>query len=100
MIGGGESFARHILEAEDRLADQGRLQEGRSRGRPTRTFGQVYVAASALLPFAESAVPPDEKATFDTDVKPYLEPFDALVMTSTTDGTLSRTPDRRNRQVI
>jgi hypothetical protein len=90
MIGGGETFARHILEADDRLADQAGYKKAIARAAGTN-LAQVYVATSALLPLAESALPAAEKATFDTDMKPYLEPFDALVMTTTTDGTLSRT---------
>jgi hypothetical protein len=89
MIGGGETFARHILEADDRLADQPGYKKAIARA-ADKNLGQVYVAAAALLPLAESSLPAAEKATFDTDVKPYLEPFDALVMTTTTDGTLSR----------
>ena len=89
MIGGGETFARHILEADDRLADQAGYKKAIARA-ADKNLGQVYVAAAALLPLAESSLPAAEKATFDTDVKPYLEPFDALVMTTTTDGTLSR----------
>lgn len=90
MIGGGETFARHVLEAQDRLADQAGYQRAIARA-ADKNLGQVYVAASALLPLAQSAVPAAEKATFDADVKPYLEPFEALVTTTTTDGTLSRT---------
>ena len=90
MIGGGETFARHILEADDRLADQAGYK--RALGRATdKNLGQVYVAAAALLPIAETTVPAAEKATFDSDFKPYLEPFDALIATTTTDGKLFRT---------
>src|SRR5258706_2451982 len=90
MIGGGETFARHILEADDRLADQAGYKKAIARV-ADKNLGQIYVAASALLPLAESSVPAAQKAAFDTDVQPYLEPFDALVITTTTDGTLSRT---------
>ena len=90
MIGGGETFARHMLEAGDRLADGAAYKRAIALA-ADRNLAQVYVAASALLPLAETALPVDELKAFDTEVKPYLEPFDAIVMTSTTDGTLSRT---------
>jgi hypothetical protein len=90
MIGGGETFARHILEADDRLVEQAGYKKAIARA-ADKNLAQVYVATSALLPLAESALPAAEKATFEADMKPYLEPFDALVMTTTTDGTLSRT---------
>ena len=90
MIGGGETFARHILEAQDRLADKAAYKRAIARA-ADKNLGQIYVDASALLPLAERAVPAADKAAFDSDVKPYLEPFDALITTTTTDGTLSRT---------
>ncbi|HYN69454.1 MAG TPA: DUF3352 domain-containing protein, partial [Candidatus Eisenbacteria bacterium] len=47
MIGGGETFARHILEASDRLADQAAYK--RALGRVAdKNLAQIYVATSAL----------------------------------------------------
>ena len=90
MIGGGETFARHILEASDRLVDQAAYKRAIARV-ADKNLAQVYVAASALVSLAEGSLPASELAVFATDVKPYLEPFDAVVVTTTTDGTLSRT---------
>jgi hypothetical protein len=88
LIGGGESFARRILEtaAGSSLADQASYKTalGLSFG---SNSGQVYVAAAPLLAFADTAIPADTRAQFDTDIKPYVAPFDAFLETASSDPT-------------
>ena len=38
----------------------------------------VYVNITGLREGLEGLIPAAEKARYDTDVKPFLEPFDAL----------------------
>ena len=86
LIGGGESFARRILEtaAGSSLADQASYKTALGLSFASNS-GQVYVAAAPLLAFADTAIPADAKASFDSDVKPYVAPFDAFIETAWSD---------------
>ena len=86
LIGSGESFARRILEtaAGSSLADQASYKTALGLSFPSNS-GQLYVAAAPLLAFADTAIPADAKARFDSDVKPYIAPFDAIIETTSFD---------------
>lgn len=86
LIGGGESFARRILEtaAGSSLADQASYKTALGLSFASNS-GQLYVAAAPLLAFADTAIPADAKAGFDSDVKPYVAPFDAFIETASSD---------------
>jgi hypothetical protein len=86
LIGGGESFARRILEtvAGSSLADQASYKTALGLSFPSNS-GQLYVAAAPLLAFADTAIPADAKARFDSDFKPYIAPFDAVLETASSD---------------
>jgi hypothetical protein len=86
LIGGGESFARRILEtaAGSSLADQASYKTALGLSFPSNS-GQLYIAAAPLLAFADTAIPADAKARFDSDVKPYIAPFDAFIETASAD---------------
>jgi len=88
LIGAGESFARRILEtiAGSSLADQASYKTALGLAFASNS-GQLYVAAAPLLAFADTAIPADAKATFDSDVKPYVAPFDAFLETASSDPT-------------
>jgi len=87
IIGGGESFARRILgtAAGSSLADQATYKTALGLAIPSNS-GQLYIAAAPLLAFAETAIPADARARFDTDVKPYIAPFDAFLETASSDA--------------
>jgi hypothetical protein len=91
LIGAGESFARRILEtaAGSSLADQAAYKTALGLSFATNS-GQVYVAAAPLLAFADTTIPADAKAGFDSDVKPYLAPFDAFLETASSDSSGTR----------
>jgi hypothetical protein len=86
LIGGGESFARRILEtaAGSSLADQASYKTALGLSFASNS-GQIYVAAAPLLAFADTAIPVDEKAKFDSEIKPYIDPFDAFIETASSD---------------
>ena len=86
LIGGGESFARRILEtvAGSSLADQASYKTALGLAFPSNS-GQLYVAAAPLLAFADTVIPAAAKARFDSDVKPYIAPFDAFIETASAD---------------
>jgi hypothetical protein len=91
LIGAGESYVRRILEttAGGSLADQAFFQAVVKRA-SSEQAAQVYVAASRILALADAAIPTEQKGTFDTDVRPYLEPFDIIYASSWTQGDLTR----------
>jgi hypothetical protein len=86
LIGAGESFARRILEtaAGASLADQASYKTALGLSFASNS-GQLYVAAAPLLAFADTAIPADARAGFDSDVKPYVTPFDAFIETTSFD---------------
>jgi hypothetical protein len=46
----------------------------------------AYVNITGLREGLEALVPASQKGTYDTDVKPFLEPFDALAAVSKAPG--------------
>jgi len=91
LIGAGESFARRILEtaAGSSLADQASYKTALGLSFSSNS-GQLYIAAAPLLAFADTAIPADAKARFDSDVKPYIDPFDAVIETASSDPSGTR----------
>ncbi|HYL40720.1 MAG TPA: hypothetical protein VET90_05365, partial [Candidatus Binatus sp.] len=87
LIGSGETFARRILEtaAGSSLADQASYQSALALA-PAQNDGQLFLAAGPTIALAEGAIPSTDKARYETDVKPYLAPLDALLETTTSDG--------------
>jgi len=87
IVGSGETFSRQIIETAsgDSLADQPAYRTAIGLASASNA-GQLYVAVPPLLGLAEQAIPDAERARYDSDVKPYLGPFDALVETATMDG--------------
>jgi hypothetical protein len=45
----------------------------------------VYVGTPSVLALAEMAIPEADRARFTSDIEPYLAPFEAIVVTTTTD---------------
>jgi hypothetical protein len=48
-------------------------------------LGQIYIGAASVLSLVEMAIPADEQARFKADIEPYLAPFEAIVVTTTTE---------------
>src|SRR5258706_180505 len=86
IVGGGEGFVRHILEttAGSSLADATGYKHALKRASP-ENLGQVYVGTPSLLTLAETLIPKAEQAAFKANIEPYLAPFEAIVVTTTTD---------------
>lgn len=92
LLGGDVGFGRAMLQVQAgaTLADQAAYRRAIGRA-AERNIVQVYVAGAALRELAGTMIPADELERWRTDVLPYVEPADALVLTSTFDGGLSRT---------
>jgi hypothetical protein len=88
ILGSGESFARQLIETTtgSSLADQASYRSAVSLA-TARNSGQLYVAVGRLRALAETAIPAAERARYESDVKPYLEPFDALLETVSLDDS-------------
>ncbi len=90
-IGSGETFAHKMLElaSGSSLADQAAYQALLKRTSEAGS-GEVYIAASRIAALAAGFVPADQKASFDTDVKPYVDPLDSAFMSWWHQGDLTR----------
>ena len=91
LIGTGEDFMTAVLntQAGSALADQAGYKQATARALPSsRTT--LYVGVRDVVGLIEGFLPAAEKATWDTEVKPYVAPFQALSMTSISEGTGSR----------
>lgn len=88
IVGGGESFARRILETVPgaSLADQATYKTALGLSIASNA-GQLYVVAAPLLLFAEATIPAEARTQFEADVKPYIAPFDAFIATASADPT-------------
>jgi Protein of unknown function (DUF3352) len=80
VLGVGTDFVKDVLDAGagHSLADQARFSSGLDRvGRSSS--GVTWVDIDGLRQLVESMIPANERSTYDTNVKPYLEPLDTLV---------------------
>jgi len=88
-IGSGATFAHQVLElaAGSSLADQAAYQALVKRTSASSS-GEIYLSASGIVGLADGALPSDAKASFETDVKPYLDPLDSAFTTWWHEGDL------------
>jgi hypothetical protein len=84
IIAGGEGFVRAVLGVQSgaSLADDAGYKNVLAHA-SAEDLGEVYVSAASILTLADAQLPAATKAAFDTNTKPYLEPFDAIVVTTT-----------------
>jgi hypothetical protein len=87
---GQESIRRLVtLQASGSLAQAGAFRHAASRSFPIHG-GTAYFNVSALASLAESLSTPDELATYQQNVKPYIAPLEAFLATFQNDGSLGR----------
>ena len=89
-IGLDDFVTRALDQSEaDSLATAPRLQDAlNSAGHENAAL--VYVDLTALRGFAESMLPTSDRSHFDTEIKPFVEPFTQLVVVGRNDnGTYS-----------
>jgi hypothetical protein len=76
-------------QAGGTLADQPGYKQATARALAnSRTT--VYVGVHDVLGLVGGFIPEAERATWESDVKPYVAPFQALSMTSASDGAGTR----------
>ncbi|HEU0245003.1 MAG TPA: DUF3352 domain-containing protein [Candidatus Limnocylindrales bacterium] len=80
----GTDFTKAVLDTAaggPSLASDARFKDALTRVGATRT-GLVWLDITGVRGAIEQLVPADEKATYDADVKPYLDAFDYLIETT------------------
>jgi hypothetical protein len=92
LVGTDEAFPRSILDldAGQALANQPAYQRAIAHA-SSSNLGELYVGGDALRAFATATIPADQQARWQQDLLPYAEPIDAILVTTTVDGGLSRT---------
>ena len=86
--GPGESFMTAALTVQPGagLADAAGYRAATSRALPN-SQATVYIAIRDIVGLVEPLIPADSRAQWDTEIKPYVAPFQALSMSSSADGT-------------
>ncbi len=90
VIGLGPDFVRHVLDTEPgaSLAQSDRFESLLART-GTENAGQCFVDVAAIRLALEEATPdaPEMLQKYEREVKPFLEPFDALVGSTVIGGS-------------
>jgi hypothetical protein len=91
LLGVGEQFMTGILNvpAGASLADQVGFKHAVERGLPG-SRATVYVAAPGALDLVERYLPADVLAQWQSDALPYVDPLEALAISSTSDPAANR----------
>lgn len=88
LLSTGESFMTAALTVQPGagLADAAGYKAATSRALPN-SQATIYVAIRDIVALVEPLIPADERAQWDTEIKPYVAAFQALSMTSAADPT-------------
>ncbi len=93
VFGSGTGFVKQVLDAGPgpSLADDPRFQALLGRVAADNT-GATFIDLTAIRALAEAtlAADPAALATYERDVKPFLEPLDAIIHGSTIGGSVDR----------
>jgi hypothetical protein len=94
LLGGDDSFPRDVLQVDAgaTLADQDAYKRSMARASASN-LAQVYVAGDPLRTLIARLAPtqPDLAARWQTDVLPYAQPIDGILLTTTLENGLSHT---------
>ncbi len=86
------AFAKAVIDASqggDSLAKNGRFSALVTKA-GDKTTNLAWLDIAAIRGLAENMLPADQKAKYESDIKPYLVPVDALVSTSVVDNGMNR----------
>ena len=86
LLSTGESFMTAALTVQPGagLADAAGYRTATSRALPN-SQATMYVAIRDIVGLVEPLIPAEARARWDTEIKPYIAPFQALSMTSAAD---------------
>jgi len=81
VLGVGDAFVKAVLDttAATSLASDGRYSSALSAAGGPTDSSVVYADLTAIRGLVEAQLPADQKATYTSDVQPYLAPFDRLI---------------------
>lgn len=84
IAGLGDAFVKSVLDttAGSSLADQERYRTALDRA-GTPNAGQVYVDIAGIVAAVEPLLPAPERARYEQEVKPFLDPIGAFAASST-----------------
>ena len=71
------------------LAEAAAFKQAAARG-IANSQSTVYVAAGAAIDLVRGFLPPTELATFNTEIAPYLDPLEGVLITGSSDATGAR----------
>jgi uncharacterized protein DUF3352 len=88
LLGTGESFMTATLTVQTGagLADAAGYKSATARALPNSQT-TVYVAIRDIVGLVEPLIPATARAQWETEIKPYVIPFQAFSMTTAVDGT-------------
>lgn len=91
-LGVGTDFVKDVLDAKDgqALADQPRFSNGLDKA-GTSNSGVIWVDIDGLRGVVEPLLPAESRARYDSDIKPYLEPLDAIIGAAVAGKDVDRT---------
>ncbi len=94
VVGSGPAFVKHVLDttASTSLASNDRYKSlaDRAGSGVATSFVDVTTIRGLIEKSAAGAADPAGLAKYEKDVKPFLAPFDAIFMSSSVSGDLSR----------
>ncbi len=91
VFGSGTAFVKAVLDARtgDSLATSARFVQ--ALGQVDKAHGSLlWLDAAGIRTFVESQVPAADRGDYDTNAKPYLDAFDAIIGTFTPGDTVDR----------
>ena len=88
LLGTGEDFMTAVLNTQPGagLADQPFYKQATARALANSRMS-VYVGVRDIVGFAEPLIPEADKTAWASDIKPYVAPFQAVSLTSTTEAS-------------
>jgi hypothetical protein len=93
VIGTGPGFVKHVLDTDDGSSLASDQQYKDLAGRVGAGTGQSFVDITAIRQLLEKAMASSDAQAmkkYESDVKPFLEPFDAMFASGTYQGDLGR----------
>jgi hypothetical protein len=90
-VGVGTDFVKDVLDTQDgeSLATQPRFSDGLARAGASNS-GVLWVDVAGLRQVAEPLLTGSSRTTYDTDIKPYVEPLDAIIGASVAGADVDR----------
>jgi hypothetical protein len=87
----GDEAMASVLNASgaSSLAEAATFKRAAARG-VANSQSTMYVAAGASIDLVRGFLPPAELAQFNAEIAPYLDPLDAVLITSSSDTTGAR----------